>query len=135
MKKFWIVFAIIAVIIGGGFGMMWYAFSTLEESVSVDGGVLVWQVGGQYAEERDESFWGQVQGSGSMTLSELVFSLYRAAEDDRITGLVLDMHSLETDWAKVDEIREAVKAFKATGKPVIAYIDAVGTREYALATV
>ncbi len=133
MKKFWIVFAIVAVFIGGGFGMMWYTFSNLEPSVSVDGGVLVWQVGGQYAEERDDSFWGQVQGHGAMTFSELVFSLYRAADDDRITALVLDMHALNTDWAKIDEIRSAVAAFQANGKYVVAYIDAAGTREYALA--
>jgi len=134
MKKFWIVFAIVAVLIGGGFGFMWYTFSNLEQSVSVDGGVLVWQVAGRYAEERDESFWGQVQGNSEMTLSELVFSLYRAAEDDRITGLVMDLRSLATDWAKVEEIRGAVTAFKASGKPVIAYFDAAATREYALAS-
>ncbi len=133
MKKFWIVFAIVAVFIGGGFGMMWYTFSNLEQSVSVDGGVLIWEVAGSYAEERDTSFWGQVQGGGSMTTSELLFSLYRAAEDDRITALVMDMRALATDWAKIDEIRTAVEAFQATGKPVIAYIDAAGTREYALA--
>jgi protease-4 len=134
MKKFWIVFAVIAALIGGGFGMMWYAFRNLEQTVAVDGGVLVWQVAGEYPEERDDSFWGQLQGRGEMTLSELIFSLYRAAEDDRITALVLDLHSLATDWAKVDEIRGAVEAFQATGKPVIAYLDAAGTREYALAS-
>ncbi len=133
MKKFWIVFAVIAVIIGGGFGMLWYAFSSLEDTVSVDGGVLVWKVGGHYAEERDSSFWGQIQGRGEMTFSEVVFSLYRAADDDRITGLVMDMQSLATDWAKVEEIREAVAAFQASGKPVVAYFDAAGTRDYALA--
>ncbi len=135
MKKFWIVFAIVTVVVGGGFGMIWYTLSNLEQAVSVDGGVLVWQVGGQYAEERDSSFWGQIMGGGEMTFSELVFSLYRAAEDDRITALVMDMHSLATDWAKVDEIRAAAAAFQAAGKPVIAYIDAAGTREYALASV
>ncbi len=133
MKKFWIVFAIITTVIGGGFGLMWYAFSNLEQTVSVDGGVLVWQVGGSYTEERDNSFMGQIQGGGDMTFSELVFTLYRAAEDESITALVMDMHGLRTDWAKIEEIRQAVGAFQAEGKPVIAYIDAVGTRDYALA--
>ncbi len=134
MKKFWIVFAIVAVIIGGGFGMMWYTFSNLEQTVSVDGGVLVWEVSGSYSEEKDTSFWGQVQGGGAMTTRELLFSLYRAAEDERITAMVLDMRSLSTDWAKIDEIRAAVETFKESGKPVIAYFDAAGTREYALAS-
>ena len=133
MKKFWIVFAVIAIVIGGGFGSVWYIFNNLEPSVSIDGGVLVWQVAGEYAEERDDSFLGQLQGGSEPTFSELVFSLYRAAEDDRVTGLVMDMQNLAADWAKVDEIRDAVAAFRTAGKPVIAYIDAVGTREYALA--
>jgi len=133
MKKFWIVFALIAVVIGGGFGMLWYTFSNLEETVTVDGGVLVWKVAGGYAEERDNSFLGQVRGHGEMTFSDVVFSLYRAAEDERITGLVMDMQSLASDWAKVEEIRDAVGAFQAAGKPVVAYIDAAGTRDYAVA--
>lgn len=133
MKKFWIVFTIIAVVIGGGFGLLWYTVSNLEETVSVDGGVLVWKVGGSYAEERDDSFWGQVRSRGELTFSEVIFSLYRAAEDDRITGLVMDMQGLATDWAKVEEMRDAVAAFQTAGKPVVAYIDAAGTRDYALA--
>lgn len=135
MKKFWIVFALVAVLIGGGFGFIWYTFSNLEQTVSIDGGVLVWQVTGRYAEERDESFLAHLQGHSEMTLSELVFSLSRAAEDDRITGLVMDLRSVKTDWAKVDEMRRAVMAFKASGKPVIAYFDVASTRDYALASV
>ena len=66
MKKFWIVFILVAVVIGGGFGLLWYSLSSLEKSVSIDGGVLVWEVKGNYAEERDDSFWGQVRGGGQM---------------------------------------------------------------------
>ena len=89
MKKFWIVFILVAVLIGGGFGLLWYTVSNLEKGVSIDGGVLVWEVGGDYPEERDDSFWGQARGGGQMTLPEVLFSLYRAAEDDRITGLLI----------------------------------------------
>ena len=45
MKKFWIVFIIVATVIVGGMGLMWRVVSTFEDSVSIDGGVLVWQVG------------------------------------------------------------------------------------------
>jgi len=133
MKKFWIVFALVAVIIGGGFGLFWYAVSQLEETVTVDGGVLVWEVGGGFPEERDDSFIGQMRGAGELTLREVLFSLYRAADDDRITALVMDMRAVSTDWAKIDELRTAVAAFQAKDKSVIAYVDGAGTREYALA--
>ncbi|MEN8008251.1 MAG: signal peptide peptidase SppA [Candidatus Krumholzibacteriota bacterium] len=135
MKKFWIVFIIVAIFIGGGFGLLWFSLSNLEEAVSIDGGVLVWEMGGKYPEERDDSFWGQVRSAGELTMPEVLFSLYRAAEDERITGLVLDLRGAAVDWAKVEEIRGAVENFRDTGKPVVAYLDAGGTRDYALAAV
>jgi protease-4 len=135
MKKFWIVFALFVLIVGGGFGMLWYGVSQMEQSIAIDGGVLVWEVAGNYPEERDDSFWGQVRSGGGLTAQEVIFSLARAGEDDRITGLVLDMRGLGTDWAKIEEFRQAVLEFKSHGKPVTAYIDACGTREYALAAV
>jgi protease IV len=133
MKKFWIVFLIIAVVVGGGFGMMMYSFSKLNNAVAIDGGVLIWQVGGSFPEERDDSFIGQMRGGQELTLSDVVFSLFRAAEDERITGLILDLRSVATDWAKIEEIQEAVVNFRDQGKPVYAYFDGAGTREYALA--
>lgn len=133
MRKFWIVFAVIAVLIGGGLGLVWYGMSRLEETVSVDGGVLVWEVGGTYAEERDESFWGRVGGL-EPTLADVVFALDRAAGDDRVSALVLDLRGLVADWAKVEELRASVANFRAAGKPVVAYLDGAGTRDYALAS-
>lgn len=133
MKKFWIVFILVAVLLGGGFGLLWFTMSNLEQSVSIDGGVLVWKVGGDYPEEMDDSFWGRVRHGGEMTLPEVLFSLYRAAEDDRITGLMLDMRTASIDWAKVEEIRGAIQNFHAQGKPVVAYMEGGGTRDYALA--
>lgn len=135
MKKFWIVFIVISLFIGGGFGLLWFSLSNLEDTVSIDGGVLVWEMGGKYPEERDDSFWGQVRSGGEMTMPEVLFALYRAAEDERITGLLLDLRGAAIDWAKVEEIREAVQNFQETGKPVVAYMNAAGTRDYALAAV
>jgi len=135
MKKFWIVFLVVAVVVGGGFGMMMYSFSKLNDAVTIEGGALIWQVGGSFPEETDDSFLGQIRGGETMTLSDVVFSLYRAAEDERITGLVLDLRSVATDWAKIEEIQQAILEFKEAGKPVYAYFDGAGTREYALAVV
>ncbi len=135
MKKFLIVFLIVAVVIGGGFGMMMYSFSRLNDAVDIDGGALIWQVGGSFPEERDDSFMGRIRGAEVLTLSDIVFSLYRAADDERITGLVLDLRSVATDWAKIEEIQQAIIHFRQQGKPVYAYFDGAGTREYALAVV
>jgi protease IV len=133
MKKFWIVFLVVALVVGGGFGFMMYSLSKLDDVVAIDGGVLIWEVGGSFPEELDDSFIGQVRGSGELSLSETVFALYRAAEDERISGLVLDLRSLSTDWAKIEEIRQAVASFRENDKPIYAFFDGAGTREYALA--
>jgi protease-4 len=133
MKKFWIVFALVAVVVGGGMGALWYVLGQFEETVTIDGGVLVWDVAGAFPEERDDSLWGQVQGGDELTLSEALFALKRAATDDRIEGLVMDLQGLETDWAKLDELAAAVSGFRAAGKPVVAYLDAADTRDYVLA--
>lgn len=134
MKKFWIVFIVLAVIVGGGFGFMWYVLRGLEEHTSVPGGVLVWKVEGGLPEERDDSFWGQVRGGGEATFSETLFGLMRASKDVRITGLVMDVRAADMDWAKLEELRGAVAAFREQGKPVVAYLEAGFTRDYALAT-
>lgn len=133
MKKFWIVFAVVAVLVGGGLGAVWLLVHSLEESVSVDGGVLVWDLGGGFPEERDDSFWGQVQGGGDLTLAETVLALERAARDERITALVMDLQGVDADWAKVEELARAVADFRASGKPVVAYLDGADTRDYVLA--
>lgn len=137
MKKFWIVLFVLAVVVGGGFGFMWYVVRGLEGSAAapeVKGGVLVWKVDGGLPEERDRSFWGQVRSGADATFSETLFGLLRAAKDDRITGLVLDVQAADMDWAKLEELRGAVGAFQDAGKPVVAYLEAGMTRDYALAS-
>ncbi len=134
MKKLLIVLAVLAVLVGGGIGLLWFAMRGLEEHVSVQGGVLVWRVEGELPEERDDSFWGQVQGDQDATFSETLFGLLRAAEDPRITGLVLDIRAADMGWAKLEELRSAVAAFRENGKPAVAYLEAGFTPDYALAT-
>ena len=134
MKKFWIVFVILAVVVGGGFGLVWSFMHGLDEHVSVPGGVLVWKVDGGLPEERDDSFWGQVRSSGEATFSETLFGLVRAAGDERIKGLVMDIRAADLDWAKIEELRGAVASFREQGKPVVAYLESGFTRDYALAT-
>ncbi len=133
MKKFWIVFCLVAVIIGGTLLFLWHLVNRLERGPEVLGGVLVWCVDQPYEEERDDSLVAQLLRGRAPVVRELVFSLTRAAEDDQIEALLLDIQALPVDWAKVEELRSAVQAFAASGKPVVAYLEGAGTKEYALA--
>ncbi|PIV81962.1 signal peptide peptidase SppA [bacterium CG17_big_fil_post_rev_8_21_14_2_50_64_8] len=134
MKKFWIIFSVLVLVIAGGMFAVWKTVSGLEGAAShVDGGVLVWQAGGAVVEERDDSFIGRIRGGDEPLMTELLLALKRAESDERIKGLALDLQGFEVDWAKLEELQAAVREFEASGKPVVAYLDAGMTRDYALA--
>ena len=67
-------------------------------------------------------------------LWRVAFGLRQAADDDRIAALVLHVGPVDWGWAKVSEVRDAVMAFRAAGKPVYASFSGGGEREYLLAS-
>ncbi|MBL8614708.1 MAG: signal peptide peptidase SppA [Deltaproteobacteria bacterium] len=66
--------------------------------------------------------------------TELVSAIRHAATDDEVKGLYLQIGGLDMGWASLQELRSAVQAFEAAGKPCIAWASAYTTREYYLAT-
>lgn len=68
------------------------------------------------------------------TLWDVVRGIRSAADDDRVEALVLHIEDLDWGWAKVAEVREAVLAFRASGKPVVATLAGGGELEYYLAS-
>lgn len=88
-------------------------------------------------EELMEVFGGE--GSRMLQLREVTRSLQAAAKDDDIKGLYLT-GSLQPSgygagYGALREVREAIGAFKASGKPVKAYLGFAGTRDFYLASV
>lgn len=66
---------------------------------------------------------------------DLTTSLKRAAEDDRITALVLDLSNLFGGGiSKLEEIGQALQTFKATGKKIYAVSDNYSQDQYYLAS-
>jgi protease IV len=68
------------------------------------------------------------------TLWQVVSALRAAAHDDHIESLVLHVEDLDWGWAKLAEVREAILAFRASGKPVYANVVGGGEKEYLLAS-
>lgn len=66
--------------------------------------------------------------------TELVSAIRAAATDDDIQGLYLKIGGLDMGWASLQELRDAVIAFEASGKPCVAWSGAYSTKEYYLAT-
>ena len=77
----------------------------------------------------------QVFGSGQSTVRGFVDTLRAAKSDTRIKSVVLRPSALELPfWAKLQELRDAVLDFRTSGKPVIAFLEFGGDREYYLAS-
>jgi protease-4 len=75
------------------------------------------------------------QTEASPTVRDLWTSLRAAAHDNRIRALVLKPASLEAGWGKLDEIHHDLTEFKKSGKPIYAFLQGAGSREYFLASV
>ena len=72
----------------------------------------------------------------ALSMYDIWTNLRKAKVDSRITAVVLRMGNLVCDWAKVNEIRDLVLDFRASGKKAYAYIEEAieFDKEYFLAT-
>lgn len=72
-----------------------------------------------------------------VTVQQVVNSIEKASEDDRISGILLDgtEGSNRTGYSILKEVREALVEFQESGKEVIAYDTNWNQREYYLASV
>ena len=78
-------------------------------------------------------------GQHALQLREVTRALQAASRDDAIAGLYLTgsvrAQGYGSGYAALKEVREAIEAFKASGKPVKAYLSAATTRDYYVASV
>jgi protease IV len=79
---------------------------------------------------------GYLLGSRPLSVHDVWESLGKARVDGRIRCVLLRLGYLDCDWAKISEVRDAVQAFRESGKKVFAYIEEApeGDKEYYLAT-
>jgi len=97
--------------------------------------VLVLRVGGDLVEVAGNDVVGYLRGAKRPTVRAIVDTLRKAKVDARVQSVLLKPTGFESPfWGKVQEIRDAVLDFKKSGKPVYAYLEYGGDREYYLAT-
>ena len=68
------------------------------------------------------------------TVRDLWTSFREAAKDNRIKAVVLEPQRLIAGWGRLQEIRQEIVEFKKSGKPVYAFLQSPGSREYYLAS-
>lgn len=80
----------------------------------------------------------ELHGDGP-TVLDVVSALERAADDDRVVGLIAKVGNSGMGLARIQEIRDAVIRFRESGKPAVAFAEtfgevAPGNAAYYLAT-
>ncbi len=68
------------------------------------------------------------------TAHDIKAALKQAKTDDRIVGVLLKPQWIQSGYAVLHEIGEAIEDFKTSGKPVIAYMEMCGNKDYFLAS-
>ena len=116
-----------------GFTTMYFLFG--REPAVPSNATLVLRVGGSLAELAPNDVYGYLRGSKAPTVRALVENLRKAKVDSRVRGVLLKPTGFESPfWAKVQEVRDAVVDFRKSGKPIYAYLEYGGDREYYLAS-
>jgi len=62
-------------------------------------------------------------------INDILSNLNKAADDDRIKGVLIENGLMINGWGKAEEIRNALLKFKESGKFIISYTDYVMTQE------
>ncbi len=76
-----------------------------------------------------------MEASQPMGLNDILKTIDRAKNDDKIAGIFLDMETLPAGSATMQEIRNKLEEFKASGKFVISYANSYNQKAYYLSTV
>ncbi len=76
-----------------------------------------------------------IQPQNTPTVRDIWASLRHAAVDNRIKAVVLQPRGLITGWGKLEELRQEFSDFKKSGKPLYAFLQSPGSREYYLSSV
>jgi protease-4 len=116
-----------------GFAALYFLFA--REPAVPGEATLVLRVGGDLNEVAAADVVGYLRGVRTPTVRTIVDDLRKAKVDSRVRAVLLKPTGFQSPfWGKVQEIRDAVLDFKKSGKPIYAYLEYGGDREYYLAT-
>jgi protease-4 len=87
-----------------------------------DPGVLVLEVSGELEESPATDGLAQLFARGP-ALATLTLQLEKAALDDRIRGVIVQLRPLAVGYARLQELRDAMSRVSAAGKTVVALLD------------
>ena len=110
-------------------------FSTMNKPSIASKSVLLLNVAGNLPDYVAEDQLAKAFGiRQQQSFTSLLTQLRKAKVDTRINAVILDINFPGIGWGKAYELREAINDFKASGKPVYAYMQIGMNREYFIAT-
>ncbi|MDR0969085.1 MAG: signal peptide peptidase SppA [Lentimicrobiaceae bacterium] len=71
----------------------------------------------------------------SLGMNDIIANIKKAATDSNIEGIYMNLSSLQTSFANIEEIRNELLKFKESGKFIISYSEGYSQGTYYLATV
>ena len=113
------------------FGLLFAALNARPGSKPIRNGALVLDLDGPIVEQPETpSITAMLSGGGSKVphqfrLRDLVRSIDAGRSDDRVKALVLDLDEFGGGYpASLNEVADAIRRFRDSGKPVLAYATA-----------
>jgi protease IV len=99
-----------------------------------DNSVLALKISGSMPDYVPDDPFRRLFGSQPQSLGSLLTQFRKAKTDKRISAVMLDIDMSEAGWAKSEEIRDAITDFRASGKPVYAYMETGLNKDYYIAS-
>lgn len=87
----------------------------------------------RFAESMNEIEEERILGGRRPSFHDMIAALDEAAADPAIAAVILKIDGMPLGFAQIQEVRAAVKRFRASGKKVYAALASTGNREYYLA--
>jgi len=98
--------------------------------------VLQIELTGPVEEQKAFGFLGSLLGGDIVVMHNVLDAIDAAKTDSRIQGLVVKVYNPEARWAKLQEIRQHLMEFRASGKPSLCLLggDFNPNRDYLVST-
>lgn len=114
----------------GGLVLVWLIVAAVSFFVRreklPDRFLMTLHLSGDLAEQPPDDPGARLLRGNPLTVRSVAAALDRAAEDDRVLGLVVRLGGVRMGFGHLQEIRDAVGRFRRSGKPAAAFADTFG---------
>ena len=111
--------------------------SSMDDSTPITGNQLAVElnVSGAVSEAEPNELMALFGNEATCSLTQMLCAIDNAATDKRVKALYLHFGASDLSWAQAEELKDALKVFRAQcDKPIIAYGESLTQPEYYLAT-